>query len=106
VERARAINPRLAIAARARGSTEIRPLVAAGVRRIADPEVEAALELARAALHGMGVSGPEQTAILTGLRRRVYGELPSGAAPAPGPPSGQPPASRAAVDPSPAEERA
>ncbi len=77
VERARAINPRLTIAARARGSNEIRPLLAAGVRRVADPEVEAALELARAALHGMGVSGPEQTAVLGGLRRRAYGELPS-----------------------------
>jgi CPA2 family monovalent cation:H+ antiporter-2 len=92
VERALAINPRLAIAARARGSNEIRPLAAAGVRRIADPEVEAALELARAALHGMGVSGPEQQAVLTGLRRRVYGDAPteSLAAQPPSPPTAAP----------------
>ena len=77
VERALAINPKLAIAARARGTHEIQPLMAAGVRRVADPELEAALELARAALHGMGVSGPEQTAVLGGLRRRAYGDAPS-----------------------------
>ena len=74
VERARAINPRLTIVSRARGHREIEPLFAAGVSRVADPEVEAALELARAALHRMGVSGPEQSAVLLGLRRRVYGE--------------------------------
>jgi hypothetical protein len=50
--------------------------MAAGVRRVADPELEAALELARAALHGMGVSGPEQAAVLGGLRRRAYGDAP------------------------------
>ena len=46
-----------------------------GVARLADPEVEAALELARATLARMGVSGPEQTAIAlgppaAGVRRR------------------------------------
>jgi hypothetical protein len=46
-----------------------------GVARLADPDVEAALELARAALARMGVSGPEQAAITTGLRRRAYGGL-------------------------------
>jgi CPA2 family monovalent cation:H+ antiporter-2 len=76
VQRALVMNPRLSIAARARGQGEIRPLFGAGVRRVADPEVEAALELARAALHGMGVSGPEQVAVLRGLRRRAYGEEP------------------------------
>ena len=45
-----------------------------GVARLADPEVEAALELARAALARMGISGPEQAAITTGLRRRAYGD--------------------------------
>ncbi len=74
VERALAINPRLMVASRARGRREIAPLFAAGVARVADPEVEAALELARAALHRMGVSGPEQAAVLLGLRRRAYGE--------------------------------
>jgi CPA2 family monovalent cation:H+ antiporter-2 len=98
-ERALAINPRLAIAARARGSNEIRPLMAAGVRRVADPELEAALELARAALHGMGVSGPEQTAVLGGLRRRAYGEGsgPTPAVPAPAAPEVE--AARAAPEP-------
>jgi hypothetical protein len=36
--------------------------------------VEAAIELARAALHRMGISGQEQAAIVLGLRRRAYGE--------------------------------
>jgi len=75
VERARALNPRLTIVARARGRTEISTMRSLGVARLADPEVEAALELARAALARMGVSGPEQTAITTGLRRRAYGNL-------------------------------
>ena len=77
VERALAVNPRLTVAARARGRREIDPLLATGVARVADPEVEAALELARAALHRMGVSGPEQVAVLRGLRRRAYGTPPA-----------------------------
>jgi CPA2 family monovalent cation:H+ antiporter-2 len=75
VERARALNPRLTIVARARGTNEIASMRGLGVARLADPEVEAALELARATLARMGISGPEQTAITTGLRRRAYGEL-------------------------------
>jgi CPA2 family monovalent cation:H+ antiporter-2 len=78
VERALAANPRLPVVSRARGRREIEPLFAAGVTRVADPEIEAALELARAALGRMGVSGPEQTAVLLGLRRRTYGEARSG----------------------------
>ena len=74
VERARALNPKLIVVARARGRIEIRAMRDLGVARLADPEVEAALELARATLARMGVSGPEQTAITTGLRRRAYGE--------------------------------
>ncbi len=74
VERARAINPRLTVVARARGPREVGGLLAAGVARVSDPEVEAALELARAGLQRMGVSGPELTAITLGARRRAYGE--------------------------------
>jgi CPA2 family monovalent cation:H+ antiporter-2 len=74
VERAREINPRLMVAARARGRLEIRTMRGMGVARLADPEVEAALELARATLARMGISGPEQAAITTGLRRRAYGD--------------------------------
>ena len=74
VERAREINPRLMVAARARGRLEIRTMRGLGVARLADPEVEAALELARATLARMGISGPEQAAITTGLRRRAYGD--------------------------------
>ena len=73
VERARAINPRLAIVARTRGRTEAMALQDLGVTRLADPEIEAAIELARASLARMGVSGPEQTAITVGIRRRYYG---------------------------------
>jgi monovalent cation:H+ antiporter-2, CPA2 family len=75
VERARAINGQLAIVARARGAAEIGALRDLKVSRLADPEVEAALELARAALARMGVSGPEQAAITLSLRRRSYGDL-------------------------------
>ncbi len=78
LERAREINPRLTVVARARGRTEISRMRKLGASRLADPEVEAALELARASLSRMGVSGPEQTAITTGLRRRAYGEPPEG----------------------------
>ena len=72
-ERARAINPNLTIAARARGRTEMDALRTRGAGRIADPEAEAALELARHALQRMGISGPELTAIVIGLRRDWYG---------------------------------
>jgi voltage-gated potassium channel Kch len=72
-ERARRINPSLAIAARARGRGEANQLRSAGAARVADPEAEAAFELARHALQRMGVSGAELTAIVTGLRRDAYG---------------------------------
>ena len=72
-ERARQINPRLMIAARARGRTEIEALRKQGAGRIADPEAEAAFELARHALQRMGISGPELAAIVTGLRKDSYG---------------------------------
>jgi CPA2 family monovalent cation:H+ antiporter-2 len=74
VERARVINPRLTVIARARGRTETTALQDLGVTRLADPEIEAAIELARASLARMGVSGPEQAAVTVGLRRRHYGE--------------------------------
>ncbi len=73
VERARRINPDLQIAARARGRRHIRELRLSGVGRVADPEAEAAFELARHALQRMGVSGPELNAIVVGLRRDYYG---------------------------------
>ena len=73
VERIRALSPRLTIIARARGRREITALEKLGVRRIADPDLEAALELTRASLARMGVSGPEQTAVVLGVRRRTYG---------------------------------
>ncbi len=73
VERVRAINPKLPVIARARGRSEIASLQELGVSRVADPELEAGLELTRASLARMGVSGPEQTAIVLGIRRRTYG---------------------------------
>jgi monovalent cation:H+ antiporter-2, CPA2 family len=72
-ERARVINPRLTIIARAHGRAEADMMLRAGARTVADPEVEAALELARAALQRLGVSGPELAAITMGVRRRTYG---------------------------------
>lgn len=71
-ERARHLSPGLMIASRARGSRQARDLRDAGVNRLADPEKEAAIELARHALQRMGVSGGELTAITTGLRREAY----------------------------------
>lgn len=71
-ERSLRLNPRLAIASRARGRREIDTLRSLGVRRLADPEAEAAFELARHALQRMGVSGPELSGIVVGLRREVY----------------------------------
>jgi monovalent cation:H+ antiporter-2, CPA2 family len=72
VERARTINPGLMIASRAIGRRHMDELRGAGVQRLANPEAEAAFELARHALQRMGVSGPELTAILSGLRRDAY----------------------------------
>jgi CPA2 family monovalent cation:H+ antiporter-2 len=72
-ERALRLNPRLTIAVRARGRREIDELRTVGAGRMADPEAEAAFELARHALQRMGVSGPELTGIVTGLRRDAYG---------------------------------
>jgi CPA2 family monovalent cation:H+ antiporter-2 len=71
-ERARHINPRLLIASRARGAGQARDLRAAGVGRVADPDNEAAIELARHALQRMGVSSQELNAITIGLRRDPY----------------------------------
>jgi len=72
-ERALRLNPRLMVSSRARGRREIEELRGAGAGRLADPEAEAAFELARHALQRMGVSGPELIGILGGLRRDVYG---------------------------------
>jgi monovalent cation:H+ antiporter-2, CPA2 family len=72
-ERAHSINPRLTIISRVRGRPQVEVMLSAGARSVADPEVEAALELARAALQRMGVSGPELAAITIGVRRRTYG---------------------------------
>ena len=72
-ERALRINPRLSVGSRARGRRQVDVLRAIGVRRLADPDAEAAFELARHALQRMGVSGPELNGIVTGLRRDVYG---------------------------------
>jgi CPA2 family monovalent cation:H+ antiporter-2 len=72
-ERAVRINPRLSIGSRARGKRQVDVLRQIGVGRLADPDAEAAFELARHALQRMGVSGPELSGIVSGLRRDVYG---------------------------------
>ena len=73
VERALRINPRLSVGSRARGKRQVDVLRKMGVGRLADPDAEAAFELARHALQRMGVSGPELSGIVVGLRRDVYG---------------------------------
>ena len=75
-ERALRINPRLSVGSRARGRRQGDVLRRLGVGRLADPEAEAAFELARHALQRMGVSGPELRGIVTGLRRDRYGRDP------------------------------
>ncbi len=75
-ERALRINPNLEVAARARGRRDRTTLRAVGARRLADPEVEAGVELARHSLQRMGVSGTELAAIAAGLRRSQYGPDP------------------------------
>lgn len=72
-ERALRINPRLSVGSRARGRRQVDALRQIGVGRLADPDAEAAFELARHALQRMGVSGPELSGIVTGLRRDAYG---------------------------------
>ncbi|TAL07797.1 MAG: sodium:proton antiporter [Chloroflexota bacterium] len=71
-ERASHLNPGLMIASRARGVHQASDLRAAGVHHLADPDNEAAIDLARHALQRMGVSGPELTAITINLRRDAY----------------------------------
>ncbi len=71
-ERAHHLNPGLMIASRARGVHQASDLRAAGVHHLADPDNEAAIDLARHALQRMGVSGPELTAITINLRRDAY----------------------------------
>lgn len=73
VERALRINPRLSVGSRARGKRQVEVLRRMGVGRLADPDAEAAFELARHALQRMGVSAPELSGIVVGLRRDVYG---------------------------------
>jgi CPA2 family monovalent cation:H+ antiporter-2 len=81
-ERALRINPNLEVAARARGRRHRTSLRAVGARRLADPEVEAGVELARHSLQRMGVSGTELAAIASGLRRSQYGPDPGPRRPA------------------------
>lgn len=76
VERALAMAPGLSVAVRSRGARERATVRQAGARRVADPEVEAGVELARHALQRMGVSGTELAAIASGLRRSQYGPEP------------------------------
>jgi len=85
-ERALHINPNLEVAARARGGRDRTTLRSVGVRRLADPEVEAGVELARHTLQRMGVSGTELAAIASGLRRSQYGPDPGPRRPV-GPPA-------------------
>lgn len=71
-ERAHHLNPGLMIASRARGVDQATDLRAAGVHHLADPDNEAAIDLARHALQRMGVSGPELAAMTSNLRRDAY----------------------------------
>ena len=71
-ERARQINPNIAVSSRVRGRGQMLELQDAGVQRFASPEAEAAFELARQALQRMGVSAAELGAITARLRKEAY----------------------------------
>ncbi|HXF51981.1 MAG TPA: cation:proton antiporter [Dehalococcoidia bacterium] len=71
VERARAINPRLDVIARASLATEAQKLYEAGVTEAVVPDDEVALELARHSLHRFGLSAPEALAAIQGYRARL-----------------------------------
>lgn len=71
VERARAINPRLDVIARASLETEAEKLYEAGVTEAVVPDDEVALELARHSLHRFGLSAPEALAAIQGYRVRI-----------------------------------
>lgn len=71
VERARTINPRLDVIARASLETEAEKLYEAGVTEAVVPDDEVALELARHSLHRFGLSAPEALAVIQGYRVRM-----------------------------------
>ncbi len=76
VRRARAMNPRLDIAARAQSGEDVSRLRAAGADEVVHPQFEAGLELIRHALRRYGVSAPEVELLVT--RRRTAHYLPEG----------------------------
>lgn len=71
VERARSINPRLDVIARALLPSEADRLHQAGVSEAVVPDDEVALELARHTLHRFGLSAPEALAAIQGYRARL-----------------------------------
>lgn len=71
VERARAINPRIDVVARAALPSEAEKLYEAGVTEAVVPDDEVALELARHSLHRFGLSAPEALAAIQGYRARL-----------------------------------
>jgi CPA2 family monovalent cation:H+ antiporter-2 len=71
VERAKAINPRLDVVARAAIPSEAEKLYEAGVTEAVVPDDEVALELARHSLHRFGLSAPEALAAIQGYRARL-----------------------------------
>jgi CPA2 family monovalent cation:H+ antiporter-2 len=70
VHHIRRVHPRVPVIARARNASDREMLEREGVGEIVVAETEAALEIARYTLGRFGVSGPETSAIVQGLRRR------------------------------------
>ena len=71
--RARSVNPRLHIVARARDESSLDRLRRAGASAVVQPEFEAGVEVISHVLHRYGASGPELVRIATARRRAFYG---------------------------------
>lgn len=72
VRRARALNPRLDVVARAHGREGLARLRSAGATEVVQPEFEAGLEFIRHTLHRFGVSSVEIQALVARRRERYY----------------------------------
>ena len=72
VRRARQLNPRLYIVARASNAAEVRRLREAGAHSVVQPEFEAGVEVIRQALERYGIFGLELDHLVIGRRHAFY----------------------------------
>ena len=72
VDTARRLHPDLAIIARADGPQAVRGLYALGIEEVTSPEVEAAIEMTRAALAHLNVPPDDVAQVASAIRRERY----------------------------------